>query len=145
MLTRILIALLILIASTYGVHYRGYKDGEKQAKLEAQAATVIADRTYRAKEQSLNTKLQKAQDDAQERETELLHAALIARNQSERLRSNITAIRSKLSSLTDAAVRQYADTASVVFDECQRNYSSLAAEADRLDSDKQTLIEAWPR
>ena len=50
-----------------------------------------------------------------------------------------------LPGLTRAAVERYADTASIVFNQCVREYRDLAAQADQLANDRQTLIDAWPR
>lgn len=72
-------------------------------------------------------------------------AAKRARAQSDSLRNDLTAIRAKLPGLTRDAVNKYADAASAVFGECSRRYQELAETADRIASERQTLIDAWPK
>lgn len=127
--------------------------GEIQA-ITAEHARAIAkqaqgalknEQAHRAKEQALTKKLNEAQHAAKERETILLADAGRARTESERMRGDLAAIRTQLPSLTEQAIRRYADAGSVVFDQCQRRYQELAAIADQCHSDVKTLEDAWPR
>ena len=107
--------------------------------------TAAAERAVRAEEALFNTKLNEARNAAKIRETKLAADAGLARSQSDGLRDELAAIRFSLPALARDAVNRYADTASIVFAECVRSYSALAETADRIDSDRQTLIDGWPK
>jgi hypothetical protein len=142
----------ILGAIAYGIDQNGYQRAEarwkaKYADLEAKQAKANADAKAAAlvKEREYQANLQGAQDAAKKREAAILTDANLARVESERVRGDLAAIRAKLPSLAEAAVRRYADAASVVFDQCQRRYTEVAEIADRCGSDLKTLEDAWPR
>jgi hypothetical protein len=123
-------------------HAQAAWDAEKVAQ---QVAAMKAEQANRAKELKLQQTVIEAQNAAKKRETKLAADAVAARAESGRLRDTIAGIRAELPSLTADAVRRYADTASVVLSECTERYSGLAAAADRIDSDRKTLEDAWPR
>lgn len=143
----IIITALLSASFCAGWLANGWRYGEQIATIRQEQAQAQADFTAqaRAKEQSHAKQLNEARNEAIKRETLLRADADRARTQSERLRSDIAAIRSSLPSLTREAINAYADAASVVFDDCQRNYQSMAEQADRIDSDRQTLSDAWPK
>lgn len=89
--------------------------------------------------------VESAKNAAITREKKLLVDAGRSRAAADRLRDDLATARVILPGLTRAAVERYADAASVVFNECVREYRDVAAQADRLASDRQTLMEAWPR
>lgn len=120
-------------------------DAVEIVRAEYITAALAASESAREKEKALNLSVERAKDDALKREKILLADADRADATAGRLRDDITRIRASLPGLTDAAVRRYADAASVVFDQCVSEYRSLAAQADRLANDRQTLIDAWPR
>jgi hypothetical protein len=143
----------LLISALFGSLVAGYfawadhqQDigyNKRVAENNAQTIKDVAAATKRTAE--LQAIKDKADKDAEDREAKLLADAGRARAESERLRSNITTIRASLPALTRDAVGKYADAASVVFDECQRKYIEVAEEVDRVYSERQTLIEAWPK
>lgn len=143
----IIAAVSLATAFAAGWSWNGSRHDAQIATIRQEQAQAQAEFTAqaRAKEQSLTNQINEARNAAAKRETILRADADRARTQSERLRSDIAAIRLQLPELTREAINRYADTASVVFDECQRNYQSLADQADRIDSDRQTLDDAWPR
>lgn len=106
---------------------------------------LAASESARAREKQLQTKVEDAKNAAVTREKTLLADAGRSRAAADRLRDELATTRVILPGLTRAAVERYADAASIVFNECVREYRDLAAQADRLANDKQTLIEAWPR
>lgn len=138
-----LILALVLGVNRWNAHQRDI--GYDKAVAEYTAAALVATQAARAKEQALQTKVNEAQHAAKIRETKLAADAGRARSESERLRGDLAAIRGDLPRLTRDAVNRYADAASIVFDQCQREYQDMAANADRLASDRQTLIDAWPK
>ena len=120
-------------------------DAVELVRAEYITAALAASEQARSREKQLQTTVQEAKNAAIAREKTLLADAGRSRLAADRLRDDLTTIRASLPSLADAAVRQYADAASIVFDQCVNEYRDVAAEADRLASDRQTLMEAWPR
>lgn len=119
-------------------------DALEQLRGEYIASALVASEKARRQEQQLQTKVQEAKNAAAIREKTLLADAGRARLAADRLRDDLATARVILPGLTRTAVERYADTASVVFDQCVREYRDLAAQADQLASDRQTLIDAWP-
>jgi seryl-tRNA synthetase len=119
--------------------------GYDRAVAEYTAQALKADQAARAREQALQAKVTKAQDDSKLRETKLSADAAAARRAVSGLRDDLAAIRASLPNLARDAIERYADTASVVFQECADQYSALAAKVDAINSERQTLIDAWPR
>ena len=108
-------------------------------------AALVASESARQKEIALNLSVESAKNAAAIREKTLLADAGRSRLAADRLRDDLATARVILPSLTRAAVERYADTASIVFNQCVNEYRDLAAQADQLTSDRQTLIEAWPQ
>jgi uncharacterized iron-regulated membrane protein len=141
---------LAALCAAFGVWCYVHGMQHTQARWDAEKVTMQAqllksEQANRAKESQLKQQVIEAQNDAKKRETKLAADAADARAESGRLRNSIATIRAELPSLAADAVRRYADTTSIVLGECQDRYSELAETADRLDSDRQTLGEAWPR
>lgn len=149
-LTSIKIGLAALLIA--GLLMLGYRSGSAHvqakwnvAKLAQAQADQKDEAENRAKEQAYAKQLEDAQNAATKRDAALKtdNNALRAANLG--MRDQLNAIREQLPSLTADAVRRYADTASVVLSECQSRYSTLAETTDRLDSERQTLMDAWPK
>jgi chromosome segregation ATPase len=146
--TRIVVLSAAVIANTAGLLWYGhtqYKAGYNAREAIAVKAAKLATDTARAKENALQEQKDEAQRKADEREKKLTADAIAARAAAGRLSGDLAALRRDLPKLTEQAVRQYADTASVVFGECAARYTELAEQADRIDSDRQTLEQAWPK
>jgi hypothetical protein len=110
-------------------------------------AQAIADAAQKAMDQTL--KMQRTKDAAiQQAETRAAQNAAdaaAARRTVDGLRDTLYAFRASLPSLAPAAVIERADTAAELFGACASEYQDVAAAADRINSDRQTLIDAWPR
>lgn len=117
---------------------------EASVRAEYTAAALVDSEAARKKEDGWKTQLKKAKDDATKRQTKLAADAAAARGAADSLRDDLRAVRASLSTLPRNAVDRYADAASDVFLECVREYQGLAETVDRIDSSRQTLIEAWP-
>jgi hypothetical protein len=61
------------------------------------------------------------------------------------MRDTLSATRGGVPGESTAACTQRADAAADVLAQCAGAYQGLAEVADRLDSDRRTLIEAWPK
>lgn len=141
------LAIFIILAVAYSYCYTynaGNTNGKNAVEVEYQAASLAAAKKAQLETQNLQAQLDKANHDAKDREAKLASAANSARTAANSLQHDLDTIRTNLPKLTEQAVRQYADTASVVFGECTDRYIKLAAKADAIDSDRQTLAQAWP-
>ena len=93
------------------------------------------------------TRMQEEKDAALRKAVEIVRRNVIdadaARNERDRLRDDLIASRSSFAQATDTSLAQYTNTLSVVFEQCTREYSELAAKADGHATDAQSLFTAW--
>jgi len=111
--------------------------------LEHTQAVQVA--TQKAAEQT--AKMQEEKDAALRKAVEIVRRNVIdadaARNERDRLRDDLVASRSTFTEATDTSLAQYTNTLSIVFEQCTREYSELAAKADGHATDAQSLFNAW--
>jgi hypothetical protein len=69
--------------------------------------------------------------------------ASAARSERDRLRDDLVASRTTFAQATDTSLAQYTNTLSVVFEQCTKEYSELAAKADGHATDAENLFTAW--
>jgi len=119
--------------------------GYDRAVAEYTKIALKAEQVARAKEQSLQAQIVKAQNDAKTRETKLAASAAATRRVADSLRSDLASARRDIASASRAAVDRYAQTASAVLGECTREYETLAGTTAGIASDALTLLQAWPR
>ena len=70
-------------------------------------------------------------------------AADAARRERDGLRDDLAASRTTFADSTHTSLAAYADTLSVVFEQCTKEYSDVAAKADGHAADTATLFNAW--
>jgi hypothetical protein len=70
-------------------------------------------------------------------------AADAARAERDGLRDDLAASRTAFADSTHTSLAAYADTLSVVFEQCTKEYSDVAAKADGHATDASTLFNAW--
>ena len=70
-------------------------------------------------------------------------AADAARVERDGLRDDLAASRTTFADSTHTSLAAYADTLSVVFEQCTKEYSDVAAKADGHAADTSTLFNAW--
>jgi hypothetical protein len=70
-------------------------------------------------------------------------AADAARAERDGLRDDLAASRTTFADSTHASLAAYASTLSVVFEQCTKEYSDVAAKADGHAADTSTLFTAW--
>lgn len=137
---RYLIIAGVALAAMMWAYRKGVEhEQNRNAVLIVQQQEVAAEQTKKlqqAKDEAINNATKRA------KQNEI--AASTARTESERLRIQLASIKRDVPTVTRDAVDGYATALADVFDDCQRKYQDLAAEADKLTSDRQTLIEAWP-
>lgn len=148
---KIWIGIILLVFLSF-VEYKVYSFGEQHVQVQwdkAKETQLIAQAKENEKNKeitdALKQQVQEAKDHAKKREETLQKSVDVAIASSNSLRNQLTSIRRSLPSLTEQAIRKYADTASAVLGDCQSKYQGMAATADKLSSDLQTLIEAWPQ
>ncbi|WP_136420400.1 DUF2514 family protein [Herbaspirillum sp. ST 5-3] len=151
MYLRLAIAAVVAVLLA-GSHWKAYVMGGDAVRVEWQAdkmaqadATAAINESYRLKERAMSKQLEEARNEATKRETAIRTDADRARKSADSLRDELASIREQLPSLAVDAVRQRADTLARVLDECQQDYRGMAETADRLESDRQTLMDAWPK
>lgn len=115
-----------------------------RAELDRAAAQKTQDAIDLALERERQAVATKAANEAKHREQGLRAAAAAARTESERLSGELAQANTRLATAPVEAVRLYAATANAVFDDCQRTYQELAAEADGHASDSLMFQQAWP-
>ena len=124
-----------------------WRYGKQIADIQAQHATALARANQKALDDTI--KMQRAKDEAikaaEQRAAKNAAAADSARRAADSLRSTLYSFRASLPGLTKPAAAVAADTAAELFGACAAEYQDVAAAADRINSDRQTLIEAWPR
>lgn len=141
-----LIAISLFGAFAAGWSWNGSRHETIIATIRQEQAQAQAEFTSqaRAKEQAHAKQLNEARNEATKRETQLRADADRARTAAGGLRDELAAIRRGLPSLAADACREQADRLADVFGSCATIYSELAEQADRLNSERQELIEAWP-
>ena len=111
--------------------------------LEHTQAVLVATQQAAAE----TTRMQGEKDAAVQKAVEIVRRNVIdadaARNERDRLRDDLVASRATFSEATDTSLAQYATTLSVVFEQCTREYSEMAAKADGHATDAQSLFTAW--
>jgi chromosome segregation ATPase len=86
-----------------------------------------------------------AENEAAKRQIELEQTIAGLQSELDRVRLAATQLRSRIATLTVDAARHVADAAITVFSECTAEYSKVAGAADECLSERQTLIDAWPK
>lgn len=148
---RVLAGFVAMLAIVAGLYLLGRHDGAKDVeadwdkeKLVLAQAAIEADKRARAEEQSMQQKLNEAQNAATERDKALRADYAAVHAAARGLRDTVTALRGQLATASPEASRATADAALAVFGECADRYRAVAEAADGHASDVETLTEAWP-
>jgi hypothetical protein len=115
----------------------------KMLELEHTRAVQVA--TQQALDET--NRMQREKDDAvakaQAQARTNAAAADAARLERDGLRDDLAASRTTFADATHTSLAAYADTLSVVFEQCTKEYSDVAAKADGHAADTSTLFNAW--
>ena len=141
----ILAVVVAFVSNGFYWHHSGDKSGYGRAVTEYNVKLLAATNAARAKEQSMQIKLQEAQNAATQRDQTLRAAAAASATAGDRLRIALDTIRAGLPTATSVASRDTAAALATVFGDCAKEYRGLAEIADRHASDSRTLTEAWPK
>lgn len=119
----------------------------KLADLQGQytQAQLLAEQKARAKEHDLAKQLEGAKNDSVIRDQKIKKLSSELNTTTSSLRNTITTLRGELRTDSISALRNRADTAYQLLDECQAEYGKVAESADRHASDVTLLQQAWPK
>ena len=112
---------------------------------EVEQNAVAARRAALDKEGFWRQEIENARINAQSREARLKRDAANAQSAVVGLRNDLSALRSRLATSTEASCLAAADSIGGLLAQCAEDYRAMAEVADRHASDVQTLIEAWPK
>lgn len=139
---------LVALAVGFGGGWKtqGWRLGGQLAKQEAAHASAVASankaalRLTEIYQENANAAVRKAEARSakNKRDTDGL------RDELDGLRGDLATVPDRIRNASREAVDQYANTASLVFDQCVRRYSEMAGAAQGHASDVQTLMDAWP-
>lgn len=134
--------------AAYGIHMglEHERDmGRNEVRAEYAKQLQEAKDAARQRETELTAQRDKAIENGNTRDETIQTLAARAGMSSNGLRDTITAIGNSMSSATADALRQTASTYGQLLTACDGEQRSMAEEVDRTNSEKRTLIEAWPR
>lgn len=135
-----------LIAATSAWQVQNWRYGTQISEMASQYAKAQAEAAAKneAAVAEYNSRLQKAQNAATQKETVLRRDAAAARRERDGLRDELASARSQFASSTRASVVERAAALSDIFEHCVREYSDLADKADRHAIDAGKLWNGWP-
>ena len=112
--------------------------------IKAEHAVALAEATAKvnAAEQANLERITKAQNVKTKTETVIQSRAVAVRNERYGLRDSTSAFLAKAPATT---CPERAEAVAVVFDQCAGALTELAETADRLESDRQLLLDGWPQ
>ena len=119
--------------------------GYERSNSEWLAKEAIAKQAALTKERELIRQKEEAQNAASKREIKLEKSIVDLRHQLDGMRFAASEQRKRIATLSVDAARRVADAGIAVFRECSTEYSTVAVIADKCLSERQTLIDAWPK
>jgi hypothetical protein len=139
-------AVMLAAAFASGFAVQGWRKDAQIAEIEAANSAAVAAATAQAMEET--TQMQRKKDDALrlavKRAQENASAAAAARAERDGLRNQINAATTALPTATCSSARDYAATATAVFEQCAAALEELATKADGHATDSRTLTNSWP-
>jgi hypothetical protein len=117
--------------------------GYERAQAEFSHKAILASESARLRERELQQQVKDAENEAKQREEAILADATAVRTERDRLRSEIAANRNRMPAALANAVRQYASTLSIVFEECAEQLEDLARSAAGHASDSLMYQMGW--
>lgn len=144
-------ALLILVASlsaAFGlrmIYLHIENQGYQKAQSEFVAKSLKDMELARAKEQSLQIKINEANNERTKQEQALSIVVASNRERTNQLRQQLDTANRNLSKYSSAALIERVNTVSDIFQQCTVAYTDMAEKADRHAADVQLMINAWPK
>lgn len=137
----VIAALVILALWRFAAHFDNA--GYQRAAQEYEARIAKGKEESLLKERGFQAKVDEAEKKGYEREKQHKVIVAVLNSRVSGLRNDIANFRSRLPEASGDACIKAADTAAELFGACVEEYRAVADEADRIQSDKQTLIDAW--
>jgi hypothetical protein len=119
--------------------------GRNEVRAEYAKELAAAKDAARQRELQLQSQVDEANQHAHERDQTIQALAARAGVSANGLRDTIAAIGNSMSGATADALRNTARTYGDILAECATRRGELAVKAEKLNSEKRTLIEAWPK
>lgn len=144
----LLAALALLCAIAFGFHEfceRERDIGRNEVRAEYAEKLRLAKDAADKREEELRGQVADAVTKGNQREETIRTLAAANGAAAVGLRDTTASIRNSLPSLSSDALRAVASAYGNVLAECQSRRGEVAEVAERLNSEKQTLIEAWPK
>ena len=138
----------LILGIAFGIHhFLSYEQqiGYDKAVAEYTAKELEATKAARAREQALAAQLSEAQNAAAIREQTIKTLASAAAVSSGGLRDTIAGINARVPNDSVLALGNAVRTLGQVFTECEGRRRQVAEDAERLNSEKRTLVESWPK
>ena len=140
-----LVGAAIAFAGAWQVQSWRYGEQISEIKADYAMASQKAESEAREKEQKQATQLAEAQNAAKKRETQLRIDAADSRHQLDRLRIELSEGIRRMPTESCDASRKRSEVTSELFGQCASEITGLAETLDRIESERQTLIQAWPK
>ena len=139
------LALMISLGLTGLQSWRLEKERSAHLKTKSDYALAFTQAQELAAQESVRMQREKDEAIAKAQEIARRNAVALsnASRERDRLRNELSASRAALANSTSASVIDYADTLSVVFDQCVREYLDMAEKADGHALDAQKLYDGW--
>ena len=139
--------LLLVLAFAAGWLVNGLRSDAVISGIKTEHAAQVAINASNALEryETMERTKDEAIKAAQERETQFKADAGRAAATADGLRGTLYEFRASLPNAAPATVIARADSVAELLGACADEYRSVAEAADRIASDRQTLIDAWPR
>jgi hypothetical protein len=144
----ILVFSALAAAVIYGAHQflEHERDiGRDEVRAEYAKQLAEAKDAARLREQQLQSQVDEANQHAHERDQTIQSLAARAGVSTSGLRDTIAAIGNSMSGATADALRNTARAYGEILAECAARRGELAVTTEKLNSEKRTLIEAWPK
>lgn len=137
--------IIVAVSVIAGATINGWRLNAKIDKMVAEHSMAVQKATTEALNETV--RMQKAKDEViaqtQQEVQRNADAAAAASRERDRLRNALTASRSALSNSTPASVAKYAETVTTVFEQCTREYTEMAGNADKHATDTELLFNSW--
>jgi uncharacterized coiled-coil DUF342 family protein len=119
--------------------------GRNEVRAEYAKQLAEAKDAARLREQQLQSQVDEANQHARERDQTIQALAARAGVSASSLRDTIAAVSHSLSGASENALRDAASTYRDLFEQCNGRRHEMAGQLEEANSDKKTLIEAWPK
>lgn len=148
MIFKVVATVLASLVLAFGIRviYSGVESiGYERAKSEFVAKSLKDMELARSKEQSLQIKINEANDERTKQEQALFIVVATNRERTNQLRQQLDSANRNLSKYSSAALIERVNTVSDIFEQCTVAYTDMAEKADRHAADVQLIVNAWPK